>query len=581
MKPLLLLLFVLHTGLIWAADPGAKKSDVYGDVVVNDSLKKILSIDGVTPIYEDCKKRHQKFSDKIPQCIWDEVVKKPDMKKAVQAAYAEEIKTGMTKVDSKGRTPATEKTDDKIRLTDREKNVAINYESDPAVAALSKFYGDKLDQILDPEKGLTSEERKNGVILSVDHRKFADLYKSELGKTIINAFTSYCMETDPSTCCKKDDQDCAKNEIRCTIDADPDKAKAHKISNLESLKKGQVELKSGTAESFKWSRCIMDVPDVCESKKSNDISKQRACLIVDYVKAARKNIMIVDDQKKFYDELAKTQGRSGIAQNIKIITDENKATADAILEMTAKDVKDTLKDSTAASEKEMDGCFDKKTNQIVNAEVCKKFLNTNTDANEAALAEFGMRQLAQEETLKEELKSSNARVADYLKEEGYSDQEIQKITQNKQSIEDIKKQITERFAAEKKAIIQEMSEKIQGKTSSANGKIDAADTSKLEKIRSEISGRSSDLANLVQFNNIVSSYLNIDNGGKMERNTASLFAEVRSMDKTEAQGLQNKIKDADLKDKKSTADLNVDTINNAFLNYETSATTRDKSAAGK
>ena len=579
MKQILLLILILQSSQIWAADAGDKKSEVYGDVTINDSLKKILSIEGVTPIYESCKKDHQKYIEKIPECIWNEVVKKPDLKKAVQAAYAEDVKTGALKVDPKERAPANANTDDKLRLTNRQKNVAINYETDPAVAALSKFYGDKLDQILDPDKGLTSDEKKKGVILSVDHRKFVDLYKSELGKTIINAFTSYCMDTDPQTCCQQSDEDCSKSKKRCSID--PDKITENRKANLDGLKSGGVELKSGTPASFKWSRCIMDVPDVCSDEKSNSVSRERACLIVDYVKAARKNILIVDEQKKFYDELAKSQGQGGIAQNIKIITDENKATSDAILEMTAKDVKDTLKESTTSSLKELDGCYDEKTNQIVNAEVCKKFLSTNTDANTAAIAEFGMRQLAQEETLNEELKS-DARVADYLTEEGYSKDEIHKITQDKKSLDDIRDEIKKRFAAEKQAIIKSMADKIAGKTSSVNNKIAGTDdTDKLKKIRTEISERSSDLANLVQFNNIVSSYLNIDNGGKMERNTASLFAEVRTMDKTEAQGIQNKIKEADLKDKKSTADLNVDTINKAFLNYDTPTNSRDKSSAGQ
>lgn len=574
MKPLLLLLFILQTSSIWAASTVDKPTEVYGDVAINDSLQKILAIPGVSTIYETCKNAKTPI-DKLPDCVWTGVKTKPDLKKAVQAAYTDELKSGAIKADPKEKDRSPASTSDKLSLTTRSKNVGINYESDPTVAALSKFYGDKLDQILDPDKGLTSEEKKNGVILTVDHRKFADLYKSELGKTIINAFTSYCMDTDPKTCCEKSDSDEVCKNKRCMIEGDVEE---NRKNNLSSLKSGNFA--SGTNESFKWSRCIMDVPDVCEKASSGSESKQRACLIVDYVKAARKNILIVDAQKKFYDELAKKGGSTGIAQNMKVVTDENKETSDAILEMTSKDIKDALKESKEASTKEIDGCLDKNTNKIVNEAACKKFLSTNTEENAAALTEFTLRQNIQEELLVEEL-DKGERVADYLKEEGYSEQEIQKIVQNKQSLEEIKEQIKQKFADEKAAIIKEMASRITSKTSTEAGKIGTQDVSKLEKIRSEISNRDKDLANLVQFNNIVSSYLNIDSGGKMERNTASLFAEVRSMDKQDAQGMQNKIKEADLKDKKSTADLNVETINNAFLNYETSASSRDKSGAGK
>jgi seryl-tRNA synthetase len=218
----------------------------------------------------------------------------------------------------------------------------------------------------------------------------------------------------------------------------------------------------------------------------------------------------------------------------------------------------------------MEACIDPNNGMIADINSCKKFLNTNKDANVAAVTEFGLRQLAQEDILREQLESGDDKVKAYLKEEGFAETQINELS-NKENIEKTKEQIIERYNAEKKAIIAEMASRIERKTVSENGEVTNTvdDTNKLKAIQTQLSSRETDLASLVKFNNIVSSYLAIDEGeGKQSRNTASLFAESKTLQGEDAKIFKDNIKNAGLSDKKNSPNLNVDTINDTFLDYD-------------
>lgn len=582
MRTYTLILFMIINSMnaaLLAADKNAPKTnEVSSGIVINDSLKKLMDIDGVEPIYTACQKNFDAESDsrteKVIDCLWKGVKKDSKLKKTVQDVYAQELKGAKT--TSEGRTPASAST---TPLTAKTTNVATDYESDPAVAALTEFYGKKLDAVLNPEVALTDEERKSNTILSVNHRQFIDLYKSELGKTIVSAFTSYCLDTDPATnsCTAAQLATCEADKTNCscqsfTISDDAKDRKDHREQNIKALKVG--DLKTGSGDSDRWQKCILSVTKSCKKDTSTLLSQsettKRSCLVMDYVNSARKNIIVADEQITFYNEMAKTQ-TTGIAGNMKEITDLKKVSSDALLEMSSTDVKTALEKPMKEKLKDLEGCY--KDGAIVNVAVCKKYLNTNSGENETALAELGMRQIAQEAILEEELGSSDQKVRDYLKEEGYSANEIKEMTADKASIAEVKDQILKRYANQKAAIIKEMADRIQTKTAVAEGTVTPkGDISKLDKVKAELESRSTDLQNLVYFNNVVSSYLQIDDGkGKLTRNTASLFAEANSLEKEQSKLIKEQIKNADLKDQKgaaNTTNLDVNTINSNFLNYK-------------
>ena len=578
MKHLILFTFILSQ-VAFAAEKMPKKNEVKGGIVINESLQKLMDIEGVQPIYDNCKAKTPGDAEKILSCLWGDVSKKEDLKKKVQMAYEQQLKAKPESAPTAGasRAPASEA---KTNLTGRVDTASIDYESDSAVAALSKYFGTKLDAVLRPE--LTKEETAKGLMIATSHRKFIDLYKSEQGKTIINAFTSYCMDVDPATC-KCDAQkirDCANKEDpssccddkSCTISSSETQRKQDRINNLAQLK--TADLSSDGPDSMKWRACISSVPNSCKSADSTQSQSEtvkRSCLIMDYVETARKNILAADAQIKFYDELDK-EGNVKIAGISKAVDDPKISSSDAILEMSSEDAKTALKDPLEKDKKELEACY--KDNQIVNEKACEKFLSTNANANESAIAELGLRQLAQEATLEEALKSDK-KVEDYLKEEGYTEKDI-KVMTDKTNIKNTRDEILERYKNQKQAIIAEMAAKINSKTSSEDGKISVKDIDKLDNIRKELASRSDDLSGLVKFNNIVSSYLEVSKDGskKYERNTASLFGEVKDLKKEDKVAAQAQLEAAKLKENntdKGDAKTNLDitTINEEFLDYST------------
>ena len=577
-----MMFFIALSSSAFGADDKTEKkapTGAVGGVVVNESLQRMIEIKGVKPIYEKCDKSVKPNSDisvrgpDVFNCLWEVVKKDEKLKEQVLKAYKEETKkiepdkeTQLTQTTTLGRAPASSSSES---LISKNNNVANDYGADPSVKALSDFFGKKLDEILNPSKGLTKDEIKNGVILTVDHKKFIDLYKSELGKTIVSAFTSYCIDTDPEKykCSElKEGFSCKGSEV--IIDEDSGIRKGHRDENIKSLKIANLD--GNSKESAKWQYCISQVTPNCKADNSSKESSKRACLIVDYVQAAKQNIIVADRQLEDYKLLGGST--ANLAENMKEVSDLNKTSSDSLLELTSKDVKDSLKDSHAKTTKEFEACY--KDDKIVDAEACKKFLNTNTDENAKALVELQMRQEMQQEKLETALKSDDT-VKEYLKQEGFETKEIESLTKDKGAVENARKEIMDRFKAQKDAIIKEMAAKIQKTVSTENGKITNSepDKTKLEKIGEELKNRKDDLANLVQFNNIVSSYISIsDSKGKSAgRNTASLFAETNSME-AEASKVLIKNRDAakltDQKGKSTSVDLNVKTINEQLIDYE-------------
>lgn len=581
LSPLLLLAFEVRA----APD----KASVYGEIKdgqsaaseaeSSETLKKLLSIKGVDAEYQKCKSNGTTI-EKIPGCIWGAL--NDDLKKQVQQMYAQE-----SVADEPGRAPAS--TDDGGKLTNKSKNLKVDYMSDPAVVELSKVMQKKLEEALVGDEDAQKDRTK---IAAVDHAKYIELYRTELGKTIVNAFTSYCVESDTKASEKLHVKSCkdTNNPIgACPLFIVPEDEKTRKAKiedNLKSLKGANFESSTkaaNNADSDKWSRCIASVANVCYTDSSEfsgslapaDISysKKRACIIIDYVKSARKNLIIVNEQKKYYEDLPQTMALDiGNSRQVKM-TEKN--SIDVVTTVTSKDVEDSFQKKNEDLKKEMDKCLDA-NDQITDPEACKKFLSTDAKAKELALTEFGIRQFALEAKIDEKF-NDKAEVEKYLLEEGYDKSKIAEMIKGN-DIETVKAEIKARYKAERDAIIATMADKIKSKTSKDDGKIDQTDQGRdqqnLKKIREELSSRSDDLKQLVHFNNVVSSYLEITKtDGTKIRNVASLFVEIkdgaknfRDIDKDQSKEIEEKAKKAGLTSEKSgsSTELSVENLNSIF-----------------
>ncbi len=570
MKLNLLLISALLFNTALGADKNpAKAKEQYGAVTTQEdgTLQKLLSVPGVDEKYKECQKNHPTDLDKIPECIWSNIT--PDQQKQVKDLYAQEDKKNATAAPVDANAAAVDATVGKktfkADLTDRKLDVGIDYKSDPTVKALSDFFGKKLDEALNGNP----KDAKDKSVSSVDHKKFIDLYTNELGKSVVNAFTSYCMETKST---------CVSGSSQCLIDSDPNERKKDIKSNLDYLRQHST---FSDSEGEVWKKCIADVSKVCyetdskETDPTKAYSRDRACVIMDFVKSARKSLQAANDQKTFYDGL-KAQGIANVAFNVKAIdNNDKKLTADQLTQITSEDIGKDFKNKdnkteniakvTTDIQKEADECT-KDNAKINDQEKCKKFLDTNANKNSDAVAEFGLRQFAKGDDLSEKLKNDDS-VKAYLKEEGYSDSEIQQMT-SKDKIQGVRDQIAKRYENEKNAIIKAMADKVSRKTASTDGKIEEKDANnKMSLIKEDLKNRNEDLKNLIHFNNIVSSYLTIeDQNKKSSRNTASLFAEVQSYNGADAEKLKDNLKNnKDLKQDQTSSNLDVNTINKSLI----------------
>lgn len=572
----------------------ADKPSVYGEIKENkkkaedgsdETLRKLLTVKGVDVQYKACQTAFPNQLAEIPKCIWEGNGNSPprladDIRKQVQLMYAQE-----STEETSARSPASESS----HLTNKSKQISEDYMSDPAVVELSKIMQKKLEEAL---LGDEEAQKDKKTIAVVDHAKYIELYRTELGKTIVNAFTSYCVEADIETSLKLSVRTC-KNQDNPTAACplfilSDDNSKAQTIKkNIQSLR--GADLSSNTADATNptselWKKCILSVSNVCYTPKNdfaganidNQIirSKTRACTIMDYVKSARKNLMVADEQKKYYDTLEPTVAMQMANARQVVINEKN--SMDAVTTVTSKDIEDSYQTKNDALKKEMDKCIDAK-GDIADPEICKKFISTDTEAKEKALTEFGIRQYALEAKIEEKF-NDKGEIEKYLKEEGYAKEKIAQMISDDLDLATVKKEIIDRYKSEREAIIASMAEKIQSKTTKDNGKIDTSatgsDQEKLVKIRKELSSRSDDLKQLVHFNNVVSSYLEIDKGnGQKSRNVASLFAEIhngakefRDIDKEQIKDINDQASKAGLKQEKgeNQIELTVKDLNGIF-----------------
>lgn len=587
MKLALLLTTTLLFNTAFSADA---KPVVYEDVKEapksDATLQKLLSIKGVDTQYKTCIDTGKTGED-LPKCIWDGL--DPKQKEQVQQAYAQEA--------PKDPANSSANTD----LTVKSKTLSVDYMSDPAVVALSKVFEKKLEEAL---YGDDKAQKDPKTIAAVEHSKFIDLYKTELGKTVVNAFTSYCMEVDynkkvstKSLDCKDDD----KNKIPCPLyiladfDTDSNGKKTNSRqstinTNITTLKSAKLD-KSKTDGGAKFGYCVTSVTEVCYTKETNldgitendyKESRTRACTIVDYVKTARKNLIAADQQKDFYKQY---QNGTSIVSNTRTVATTDKNSADAITTVTSKEIEDSYQKANDSLKKEMDECVDTtdpNNKKIIDSEKCKKFVSTNKDEKDKALAEFGLRQFALGKTMDDKL-NDKTEVEKYLQQEGYDPNKIKDMIKDDTALATIKQEIKDRYQKERDAIIASMADKIKSKTTDKNGFDATAATSvdKMSAVKTDVSSRADELKQLVHFNNIVSSYLEIDKGkGQKERNVASLYAElnngakdIKGADADQNKQIGKNANDAGLKQdgKAGGTNLNVNEIN-TILKYSTEDT---------
>jgi hypothetical protein len=581
----------------------------------NPTLAKAMDIDGVKVIYQSCFDHYhqggagQISGNKLMSCLWE-----GDDKAGIQGvAKQEELKKEVLAATEKDKSGKSEQS---IRY---QQSVKVQKDLDPGLKALQEHYKKKLEEALYGDR--SGDKFKDKLIKSektVDQRVFFELHQSQLGKNVIAAVSSYCIE--------------AELDANDAPMIDEDQKDTTRSNNLKKLHVTTNDNKSVEAKGD-WDKCIMNIQHVChqpnelvkvdkDGNKTGSItvfsrtslmeacqdkqdpslnpdqvdeicdkvvnySQERACVVTQYITEARQNLDTIAKTIEGYDKLKITnRGPATVkfynsAKDDKSIDDLTSITSGEAIE---SGYAQANKDDLAEIEK----CLKDR-----DQELCAKFLNAEKDKSYAMLAELKLKQEAAAERLEAIADDDKEKIKELLLEEGYSEEDATQMA----SIDGIKAQIEEKYAAKKDAILRDMAKQIDSTTVTKDS-LDLSDNSediaKLNKMKAELESKTQEFAELVHFNNIISGYLEIKGGEDEEaqRNTASIARELEgnaftqeNLKKAEDLNLTNRTKKSyddyasvisktgvELDPNASSGDetsknLSVDQINDYLLNY--------------
>lgn len=204
-------------------------------------------------------------------------------------------------------------------------------------------------------------------------------------------------------------------------------------------------------------------------------------------------------------------------------------------------------------------------------EMCQRFLEQDHERRLAEIDEYDLRTRAMQQKIEEIEEGDEQALEDYLKEEGYSDEQIALFMSDPEQIQQL---ITERYAQMRARLVDGMRNQLSLRSQKGEEFNFDDDKRTLESIQAEIEGRMARTRDIVHFNNVISGYLNITSGEGEDqtrsRNTASLIAERDRLyeDFEESRSaLEEAIGDSGAGGDADSVELQTDTIFRYFIGY--------------
>lgn len=518
-------------GATAAASDAVDETDRSDQLIENSALDKIIDSDTVVKAeYEKCleTKKTAPATD-IGDCIW----------KGLDEAKREELSNEL----------AAGEDDQKKEYEGLNINTVKRTKS-KAITALESYLEKKLELALYGEersnRGANGKAKDKKDIM-MDHNVFHRLYKSQLGKNVISSLSSYCIEADPG-----------KSYL---ISESAKDRRDQREENIKLLQSPAIDGKQ--AGATQWNLCIVNVAPICakevqvitkeDGTTANGInyksdtsvigksdgdddekarakifkySNQRACEVVAFIKSAKQSIKAMAIiQKKFEENKSNNFG------NAKTYDVEKMTTLSSNEFINEKgDTEESFAEANAAEAKKAKECID----DIQNPD-CTKYFNTDSEGSQKLVDEFSLRSKIQLEKVNTKIKDSTDEegVKKYLTEQGIEESKIADIIQNPDELDKIKKKIAERYKNERTALIDSMNDRLKKKTfataESEGGDQAAADAKNkttMENIETDLASKTEEYKQLIFFNNVVSSYLQVGSGESATQNTRSRFIEL-------------------------------------------------------
>ncbi len=323
----------------------------------------------------------------------------------------------------------------------------------------------------------------------------------------------------------------------------------------------------------------------------------KACQVSQYLKSARQSLKALE---KVDEKLAVNRGKQSDRIQMDVCTSvengkckdkgtledynsgDEKRGIDAITTLTSKEAVEEsgMKDASKELSEEFKKCKDDQ-----DEETCKKFLATNRKEQEDMLAEYSIRSRAMLGKIEKLSKSKDKEgLKQYLKEEGYTEDQITEMTKDDTKVQKLWATIEEKYKNARKNLIDSMKKRLDSTTTNQDGQVvftagnnQQDDTAAIDTIAAELTDKTDRYADLVHFNNIVSGYLEVGEGDNAKRNTASMFAELEGAsenfkddtDRVREAASQAGISDTREDENTDPASLGISEINEHILDHET------------
>jgi len=365
----------------------------------------------------------------------------------------------------------------------------------------------------------------------VDPGTFYSLYDTQLSKNIISAASSYCLDTNSDL------------SFYIPISDNIDSTRKENLKKLQKIKTG---INSAYAD---WAGCIKGLETLCAEgakepsddalKKKVDVAEtnRRSCEVNNYIKSMRQNLIAT---QQIQEQMKSLKNNRQVAASAKNVTSTSKQPLTGnrdkqINEYQSNKKGETFDDLTSVTSSELEKS---KYTEVVNDKnaqkqkcaqetaeasgACKDLYYTNEELKDAKknLAEIALNLQIKKDQIEEIGKNDtdNKKLIEFLKQEGRSQEEIDKImSEGETKLKAIKDNIISQAENEKKALIASYAKKIKD-----NEKPQQGITPTLIKPDA--------LKNLIHYNNIVSGYLEIQTQGDDKKenkgNTYILYKEL-------------------------------------------------------
>jgi hypothetical protein len=449
--------------------------------------------------------------------------------------------------------------------------------------SIKKYFDERLANALFGKKKNENSGQLNNLAgeTFVDHKVFVDLYESQISKNFLTDLSNFCLnevnfDQSQITSCVPKDYDLTKipnyHNAKLTgkeddVKDDPkykdyksktgtaiDLRSCYKIPTQDDknqdFKKFLSNKSSPEEMAYHWKFCIVSIKPLCDLYQYNksastgktqseiktdetkdivnadpkDQISRRACVALDRMKKYRK---VIADLQKTQSEFAQSKTGKGFIELVNLLyqgKDEN--SIDNLTTITSSDIGSALKDSDSYKQdkKRMEDC--KNNDQKACSEF---FMEKDQKHQDRVITEFEARTSLELKRIS--LLNNKDELKKYLESNGHAKllADIDKKTEDE--LNQIKLQIADELKQERLAILNELKEKIQTKYEIVTN--DANKDDKLKTIEDDIRFKDERAKKLYHYNNVVTSYLELNTSGEAKSNKAILKKELETMDNAE------------------------------------------------